>query len=144
MFVVAALLAGCKTWQTTSMSPSRLIEEQRPASVRVTTDGGATVTLSNPMIVADSIVASEAPPPGLAFIPPRVGVVSDDVRTLEVARFSAPRTLGLAAVVALAAATWATLASQSAGGSTPPGGDLPKDPFVGLSSALRVAWRIFP
>ena len=144
MFAATALLAGCRTWQAASISPERLIAEQRPASVRVTTDGGAILTLRNPMIVADSIVASEAPPSGLAFTPPRIGVVSDDVRTLEVARFSAPRTLGLAAVVALAAATWATLARESAGGSTPPGDDLPKDPFVAVPAALRIAWRIFP
>jgi hypothetical protein len=143
VFAAAALLAGCKTWQVTSMSPQRLVAEQRPRLVRVTTNGGSTVTLMDPMIVEDSIVTGGARPL-LPFTPPRVGVAAVDVQTLEVAQFSARRTLGLAAVLATAAVAWATVASQSAGGSLPPGGDVPKDPISGFLGALRIAWRISP
>ena len=136
------LLAGCKTWQPTSLSPERLIAEQRPASVRVTVDGGATLTLRNPTLVNDSLVSLEASPAGLAFAPPRIGVVADHVRSVEVPRFSAPRTIGLAAAIGVAAITWARVAGASAGGSLPPGGELPKNP-LGLRGALRLAWRIF-
>lgn len=125
------------------MSPQLLVAEQRPRLVRVTTSGGSTVTLMEPMIVEDSIVTGGAQPL-LPFTTPRVGVASGDIHTLEVAQFSARRTLGLAAVLATAAVAWATIASQSAGGSLPPNGDVPKDPIGGLLGAFRITWRISP
>jgi hypothetical protein len=142
--IVLGLLAGCKTWQPAAMGPERLLSEERPAAVRVTVAGGSTMTLKNPMIVNDSIVSSAVPPPGLAFPLPRLGVVSADVRSLEVARFSPGRTLGLMAVIAAASIGWATLASESAGGSPPPDGQQPKDPAIGLWRGVQLVWRVIP
>jgi hypothetical protein len=142
--VLLGLLAGCKTWQPATLSPERLLSEEQPAAVRVTVAGGSTMTLKNPMIVNDSIVSSAAPPPGLAFPLPRLGVVSVDVRALEVARFSPGRTLGLVAVIAAASIGWATLAGESAGGSLPPDGQQPKDPAIGLWRGVQLVWRVIP
>jgi hypothetical protein len=139
---LSAPLAACKTWQPTTMTPERLLVEARPASVRVTVSGGGTVTLRNPVIVDDSIVSSVAPPPGAVVAPPRLGVVSEDVRSLEVARFSATRTIGLMAAIALASIGWASVAGDSAGGSPPPGGQLPKGLALGPWSGVQLVWRV--
>lgn len=141
-FAVVLLLAGCKTWQPTTLSPERLLADERPPSVRVTVDGGATMTLRNPMLVNDSIVSLEPPTPGLAFELPRIGVSAGAVQSVAVPRFSATRTIGLGAAIAVAAITWARLAG-AAGGSLPPDGELPKNPLVVLRGVLGIGWRIF-
>jgi hypothetical protein len=142
--VLLGLLAGCKTWQPATLSPESLLSDERPAAVRVTVAGGSTMTLKNPLIVNDSIVSSSAPQPGLAFAPPRLGVASEDVRSLEVARFSPGRTLGFVAVIAAASIGWATVAGESAGGSLPPDGPLPKDPALGFWRGVQLVWRLTP
>lgn len=124
--LLAGYLAGCKTWQPAPAAPVRYIAEERPERVRVRVSGGSIVTLRHPMIVNDSIVSSTAPAPGALFAPPRPGVVSEDVRSLEVARFSPGRTVGLVAVIAAASVGWAKLAGANAGGSRPGDGKLPK------------------
>lgn len=118
------LLAGCTTWQPVTESPGRLITEERPASVRITTSDGAEVTLKDPRIVNDSLVgdASGAAP----RTPPRVCLACGDIRAVEVERFSTGRTIALAATIAAVSFGWASLAGDSEGGSSESPGPLPK------------------
>lgn len=135
--VLLGLLAGCKTWQPATVSPERLIAEERPSSVRVTGSGGIRMTLRNPRLVNDSIVSSESAPPGATLAPPRVGVAREDVRSLEVARFSPGRTIALAAAITGASIAWASFATASRG-SEPPPEPLPKDSFLALLDGIRL------
>ena len=43
-----ALLAGCQTWQPTTVSPRTLLPQEQPTSVRLTLPDGAIVTISDP------------------------------------------------------------------------------------------------
>jgi hypothetical protein len=97
------------------------------------------VTLKNPMIVNDSIVAPSAPVPGAPFAVPRRGVMATDVRALEVAQFSPQRTVVLVAAVAAVAVGWARAASAGGGGSRPPGEDVDKGLMLQLFG-LRLPW----
>lgn len=141
--VLVGLLAGCKTWQPATMSAEAVLGQERPASVRVTTSEGRAVTLKNPIIVNDSIVSSVAPRPGVVVPPPRLGVPSQDVRSLEVARFSAGKTIALVAVITAASVGWAAVAGAHGGGSLPPD---PKDPKTFAPQGwrgLQLVWRVF-
>lgn len=134
---VLLLLGGCKTWESTSGAPLRMIEEARPSSVRVTTVDGALVTLKNPLVVNDSIVSGVAPPLGAVVMPPRRGVLDADVNLMEVPRFSGVRTLALAGAIFGASVTWARV-QGSVGGSEPRPGPLPKDPALDLVGLVRL------
>lgn len=112
----AGLLAGCKTWQATTLSPERLIAEERPSSVRVTTADGVTITLRDPRVVNDSIV-SQTSGARTSLAGSRPGVEHRNVSSLEVARFSPGRTIMLASAIAAISVGWASLA-DSRGGST--------------------------
>ncbi|MCH7532616.1 MAG: hypothetical protein IIB36_12785 [Gemmatimonadetes bacterium] len=140
--ILLGLLAGCRTWQPATVSPERLIAEQRPSSVRVTVSGGATITLKHPLIINDSIVSSEAPAAGATFVPPRLGVLSGDVRSLEVARFSPVRTIALIATIAAVSVGWARAAGGSRGGSTVEPG-LPKGLALLHWGGLQLVWGLF-
>lgn len=87
LLLVVPLLAGCHSWRPTTVAPQEVIAEQRPRTVRVTLSDGSLVTMSDPMVVVDSIVGSTDS--GTARIP------AADVRALEVERLSATRTLAL-------------------------------------------------
>ena len=125
-------LTGCKTWEPVTMSPERLIAEQRPTSVRVSDSNGVEMTLRNPMIVNDSIVAVAAPVPGAPFQQARVGTLSSEINSLEVARFSPGKTILLIGAITTVSFGWARAASSSAGGRPE---TIPPDP-KGLALAL--------
>ena len=130
--VLAALfsLGACKTWEPAPATLERVLVDDRPSSLRVTTADGLQVTLKNPRLVNDSIVSQAAPPPGSFVVPPRSGVREGDVNLVEVQRFSLTRTLALAGAIAGASITWARI--QGAGGGREPGQDpLPKDTALG-------------
>ena len=79
-------LAGCRTWRP--VDPSGLAAAgARPDVVRVMRGDGTQVTMSRPVITSDSIVGYDG------FDP--VGAALADVRSVEVQRWSAPRTAGL-------------------------------------------------
>lgn len=100
------------------------------------------MTLKNPLIINDSIVSSVAPAPGAAFSAPRLGVLSGDVRSLEVARFSPVRTIALIATIAAVSVGWARAAGGSRGGSTVEPG-LPKGLALLHWGGLQLVWGLF-
>ena len=122
------LLGGCKSWHPVSMTPEALIADERPSSIRVQDADGLTKTLQNPLVVGDSIVTG-AQSSGVAFPPPRDGVLRRDVRGVEVARFNPQRTAIFVVAAVAIAISWARLAGDSSGGNAPPNEPLPKFTF---------------
>lgn len=124
------------------MSPERLIAEQRPPSVRITTSGGDAVTLRRPIILNDSIVSTVTSVSGRTFAPSQSGIATRDIRSIDVERFSAGRTIAFAAGIAAIAIGWASVAGDSEGGSTiitePP----PKGVVVSLWRGSRLVVRV--
>ena len=88
------LVTGCYSWQPITASPQQLLPEERPQEMRVTSTGGAVFTLEDPSIVNDSIAG------GTEFGPARMD--AQDFRTLEVRRFSVPKSLGFVTLNAAA------------------------------------------
>ena len=131
--VVLVSLTACKTWQPVEASPAPWIARERPQEVRVTTESGIRMTLRSPVVANDSIVMPMEGPPVL----PRRGVALANLRTLEVARFSAIKSAGLAAGILAASISWATTASQRKGGVEPPPTAPPKF-WPGLGFTLRI------
>lgn len=123
-------LGGCKTWQRTTVSPQRLITEEDPPSIRVTTSNGSIVTLDHPLVVNDSIVSVDGPVPGTSLAPPRPGVLFTEVSSVEVARFSPGRSIGLAAALIGLGVVWTSTLGDSSGGSTEIPEPLPKTPAL--------------
>lgn len=134
--LAATLLTGCKSWEPITSSPTRVIAEQRPPSVRITDIDGREITVRRPVLRNDSIVSSTADPSGLPL--PAVGVPYGDVNTLAVPRFSAVKSVALAAAVVGLAGMWARAAGGSEGGSTLPPPEPPK--LIGFS--LGDGWRV--
>jgi hypothetical protein len=87
LLVGSPLLTGCHSWRTSSLAPQALLAEQRPDMLRVTLRDGGTVTLSQPRLVADTIVGTSDA--GTQRTP------VEEVRTLEVRRTSFAKTVGL-------------------------------------------------
>lgn len=85
--VSVLLLAGCQSWRASSLGPERLIEEERPASIRVTLEDGRVATLTDPTLVSDTIVGTGAG--GIQ----RTAV--SEVQGLEVRRTSVPKIAAL-------------------------------------------------
>ena len=83
--LLLVLLTACHSWQPTTVSPQRLISEERPSSVRVTLTNGRQLTLVNTSIRNDSIVHGD----GRAYVP------VSDVSTIEVRRLSVWKTIAL-------------------------------------------------
>ena len=48
-------LAGCTSWQPSTVSPRQVLEETQPGSVRVTTAGGRQSVIHEPAVENDSI-----------------------------------------------------------------------------------------
>ena len=96
--LLLVLLTACYSWQPTTVSPQRLIAEDQPSSVRVTLTNGETVTIENPTVRNDSIVALTGGVTGF------VGVASRDVRLLEVQRSDSGKTIGAVVLTAVGAA----------------------------------------
>lgn len=132
--VLPALLAGCKTWQSTAVSPERLIAAERPSSIRVTTSDGSTRTLRSPRVINDSIVSGSSGTGG-PVTTSRIGVPRHEVRSVEVARFSPRRTIVLAAAIAAVSIGWASMV-DTGGGSTVITEPLPKEPALSIGGWL--------
>lgn len=75
-------LAGCRTWQPTSVSPEALFRTDPPERVRVTRADGVQLVLERPEIRAGAIVATAAPG----------AVLIENVDVLEVRSVSVLRT----------------------------------------------------
>ena len=114
------------------MVRATLTGDDRPPAVRVVGTGGEHLILRNPVLANDSVVAltggdgGAASATGAFYVAPRAGLPWQDVRSLEVARVSVWRTVGLAAGIALVSAGWAAIAGDSEGGRPPPDVPLPK------------------
>lgn len=117
--LLIALLTGCHSWQPTTVSPRAVILEEQPLSVRFTLTNGEIMTVTDPLMRNDSIVSTEA---GMA------AVASQDVRLLEVWRFSTVKTIGFAVGIVALAFSWTRLVTGSSGGQEPGEGPLPKEP----------------
>ena len=126
------------------MTPERLIATERPERVRVTVPGGATVTLRNPIVVNDSIVASVAPGPQGPFATARPGVPTVAVEGLEVSRLSRARTIAMGVGIVAISFGWARFAGANNSGEPPVDPPLEKDGFRPRESGgLQITWR-FP
>ncbi|MDE2754707.1 MAG: hypothetical protein OXI83_19225 [Gemmatimonadota bacterium] len=142
--LILGVASACRTWQPATMSPERLIATERPERVRVTVPGGATVTLRNPIVVNDSIVAAVAPDPGGPFATARPGVPTAAVEGLEVSRFSRARTVAMGVGIVAMAFGWARFAGSNSSGEPPVDPPLEKDGFrPHASGGFRIIWR-FP
>jgi len=121
--LLLVLLTGCQVWQPAIADPATLIPVEEPGSVRVTLLDGARLTVRDPIMRNDSIVATLFGGGAAA---------ASDVRLLEVQRFSAKKTIGFViAGVVLAAAWTQALIGVSGGEGEPPD---PEDKFRSFSS----------
>ena len=125
------------------MSLDQLIEE-RPERVRVTVPGGSQMTLRNPILVNDSLVAAVAPNPGTPFATARPGVPANAVEGVEVSQLSRGRTIALGIGIVAISFAWTRFASGNNSGQPPVDPPLEKDGFRPLESGgVRMVWR-FP
>ena len=144
VLLVLAATSACRTWQPTTMTPERLIATERPERVRVTVPGGATVTLRNPIVVNDSIVASVVPDAQGPFATARPGVPTAAVEGLEVSRLSRARTIAMGVGIVAISFGWARFAGSNNSGEPPVDPPLEKDGFRPREpGGLRIIWR-FP
>jgi hypothetical protein len=90
--LVALYLAGCHTWQPTTVSPRLVVEEEHPAVVRVTRTDGLQLTIQEPQAEGDSIVGRR----GRA-------VAFSNIEEMDVQRFDGAGTAWALATVALIA-----------------------------------------
>ena len=86
VLVCLIVMAGCRTWRPVDVS-GPTISAAAPDVVRIVRTDGTRATVSDPTIVADSIVGYEG------FDPVRTALV--DVESVELPRWSGPRTAGL-------------------------------------------------
>jgi hypothetical protein len=78
--------AGCRTWRPMDVS-GPAITAAAPDVVRIVRTDGTRATVSDPSVVADSLVGYDG------FDPVRTALV--DVESVELQRWSGPRTAGL-------------------------------------------------
>lgn len=79
-------MSGCRTWRPVDVT-GPAISAAAPDVVRIVRTDGTRATVSDPSIVADSIVGYDG------FDPVRTALV--DVESVELQRWSGPRTAGL-------------------------------------------------
>jgi len=126
------------------MSLEELIAGERPERVRVTVPGGAQMTLRNPVLVNDSLVAAVAPDPAAPFAAARPGLPASAVEGVEVAHLNKGRTIALGVGIVAMALGWARFASDSSSGEPPIDPPLEKEGFRPRESGgIRIVWR-FP
>jgi hypothetical protein len=85
---MALQLTGCSTWLPSTAGPRQLIQDERPAAVRVTKTDGEQVELRAPELRGDSVR-------GGGRWPTRAGVAVSDIGTIEFRRSSPGRTAAL-------------------------------------------------
>ena len=90
---LCVLLVGCVTWEPSAVSPRKLIDEQRPVSVRVWQADGASLTVHDPRIEKDSIVVVDGTCRSVGrdlyrrYVCPTSAIIAlDDVRVIEMRR----------------------------------------------------------
>ena len=90
-------LAGCHSWRSEALAPAQLVPAEHPKVVRVTRSDGSILILRHPTVRDDSMV-------GIGPDSAEVRLPLQDVRGVEVRRFSAAKTTGLVLGVAGGAA----------------------------------------
>ncbi|HEU5358074.1 MAG TPA: hypothetical protein VFU45_03050 [Gemmatimonadales bacterium] len=98
-------LPSCNSWQVAQPTPAAYLQNERPASARVTRTDGTRLVVRTPSLAVDTLQATSDDGKATA-----VAVPLDKVARLEVRKFSAGRTLLLvggiiAAVSTIAAAS---------------------------------------
>lgn len=142
LLAVAAYMSGCRTWQPVTVSLEQLIDE-RPERVRVTVPGGSQMTLRNPILVNDSIVAAVAPDAGTPFATARTGVPADAVEGVEVSQLSRGRTIALGIGIVAISLGWTRFASGNNSGQPPVDPPIEKDGFRPFEpGGVRIVWRL--
>ena len=102
------------------------------------------MTLRNPVLVNDSLVAAVAPNPGAPFATARPGVPTAAVEGVEVARLSRARTIALGVGIVAISLGWAQFAGSNNSGEPQVDPPLEKDGFrPGETGGFRIVWR-FP
>ncbi|MGE0157935.1 MAG: hypothetical protein AB7T31_00910 [Gemmatimonadales bacterium] len=86
LLFLSIALAGCRTWQTAEGAPGPAIAAARPDAVRLVRSDGTRLSVSEPTLRSDSIVGFD----GFDL----VGAPLADVRSVELQRWSVPRTAG--------------------------------------------------
>jgi hypothetical protein len=97
------LLTGCHSWGAVTVSPRQLIEEQQPDRIRVLHADGRRLDLRDPRIESDwltavrrsqEFVGSSSRGRRSAMVEDTVRIALTNVRTVDVRRFSLPKTVG--------------------------------------------------
>ncbi len=124
LLALALSLGGCVTWRPATVAPRELIEAEQPERIRVTRPDNSTLIVSDPTVVNDSVATvledCETSVAGGRFDCRVVDVIPiialEDVRSLEVQRVAAGRTLGLVLMVPVAAVVFAYVYIIASGG----------------------------
>jgi hypothetical protein len=88
------LLNACTSWQAEQVAPAAYIDAQHPGTVRLTLQDSTRLTLYSPVVMGDSIAGAAGDDSSHHAVDQR------DVRTFEVRRTSAAKTVGLVLGVA--------------------------------------------
>ena len=86
-------LPACSSWHVGTPTPAQFVEEERPASVRVTRTDGSTLNLGSPVVRGDSLVGTSGLGLARVDMPRTVSLPLSDVRNVAVQRFSVGKTL---------------------------------------------------
>lgn len=111
--VLAALLAGCTSWHTSTLPPAETVRAKPGQSIEVVTAAG-TREVRSPRVVNDSLFGLVLAPNGIGDAPYATALA--DVLQVRVKRADKTRTV--LAVVAVAGAVTAVLAAAGSGGSS--------------------------
>lgn len=133
------LLTGCKSWQPVMDTPASWIARESPPEVRLTAATGAQVTIRSPIVVNDSILSASDSMAAGPFARPRAGVLASDVQRIEVPRFDALKTAGMAAGFLAVSISWARTAGKLGGGQ-----EVPEPPLEKFAPGFRLIWRMIP
>ena len=99
--VITVPLLACSSWAPFAVGPQGFPSDERPTSMRVTSTGGAVVTVQGPSLINDSITGSTE------FGPVRMD--RRDLRLLEVRRVSVLKSVGFATINAAVIAGFVAL-----------------------------------
>lgn len=90
-------MASCHSWRSEALAPAQLVPAEHPEVVRVTRSDGSILILRHPTVRNDSMF-------GIGPDSAEARLALQDVREVEVRRFSAGKTAGLVLGVAGGAA----------------------------------------